>query len=475
VIPKLVRQFLSVVFYTYTELWFPVAYNYPSAHFATLLTDLPPSLVVILLTTLTLLTRLTAHSASSGHTPPTLSPLFGPLIFGLGPATLAFHHTYVHYLRAANAMEHLILAFIRWQDTPRTGSASTHGVSPYGSANSLGVPTKLKEWIRGYPSTLPFLSEKHKNEKPQARKGARTIRVVSVRRNVRMYTPDLVKTAASWAQKPRLGVQLNDRGLAGSKEWERVAPSALKLPPRYSDAFKKRMDISANFHPDMGAGSIPIMATPSSSSSISSQSSTLLGDDKDYFGLGNGLGSRVGEDKFRSLTDLKWGEFEEMGFGGLGTDEKKLQFDLTEGARTVRPPLIVSIISGTHVFIIVFQARAVKRTTLSWNDFSSSGFTRTDAPLHDTLQFSTPVTNTISAWPSHSADIQKKLKKTQRTLPPFGWDTEPVMGTEEMVEEAFIDVFCDLIYGGGWMDLERGEETDRDCNWALVRSLYMSS
>lgn len=152
-----------------------------------------------------------------------------------------------------------------------------------------------------------------------------------------MYSPDLVKTAASWAQKSRLGVQLNDRGLTGSKEWERVAPSALKLPPRYSEAYKKRMDMSSNFHPDTGAGSNPIMTVPSTSSSISSQSSTLLGDDKDYSGLGNGLmGNRAGEDKFRSLTDLKWGEFEEMGFGGLGTDEKKLQFDLTEGARTVR-------------------------------------------------------------------------------------------------------------------------------------------
>ena len=42
------------------------------------------------------------------------------------------------------------------------------------------------------------------------------------------------------------------------------------------------------------------------------------------------------------------------------------------------------------------------------------------------------------------------------------------MGGEEVIEEAFVDVFCDLIYGGGWMDDERREETDRECNWALV-------
>lgn len=42
------------------------------------------------------------------------------------------------------------------------------------------------------------------------------------------------------------------------------------------------------------------------------------------------------------------------------------------------------------------------------------------------------------------------------------------MGGEEVIEEAFIDVFCDLVYGGGWMDSERAEDLQRDCNWALV-------
>ena len=62
----------------------------------------------------------------------------------------------------------------------------------------------------------------------------------------------------------------------------------------------------------------------------------------------------------------------------------------------------------------------------------------------------------------------RKPTKVQGTLLAFGWDTEPIMGGEEVIEEAFVDVFCDLIYGGGWMDDERREETDRECNWALV-------
>lgn len=257
-----------------------------------------------------------------------MSPLFGPLFFGLGPATLAFHHTYIHYLRAVNAMEHIILAFIRSQDAPRITTSNPDFPSP--SAASLGVPVRLKEWIKGYPAMLPFLDHK---KKPQARRGSRTVRVLSVRRNVRMYSPDLVKTASTWAYKPP-GSGGNN-GLANSKEWERIAPTTLKLLPRYSEAYKKRMDMPSNFHPDVAPGTIIELNLSSSTSSYKSNTSSSTGvsslPDSDHFGLG----ARGNQDRFRSLTDLKWGEFESMGFSELG-DDKKLQFDLTESARHVR-------------------------------------------------------------------------------------------------------------------------------------------
>ncbi|KAG6336201.1 hypothetical protein ID866_2878 [Astraeus odoratus] len=419
------------------------ALNYPPTHFATLLPPLPAVLRTILLTLLDLLTRFVAHSASSGHTPPTLSPLFGPLLFGLGPASLAFHHTYVYYLRAVNAMEHVLLAYIRWQDTPRVSPspAEINASLVLGSATSLGVPTRLKDWIRGYPSMLPFLHNRDKQGRPQARRGARTTRVVSVRRNVRMYSPDLVKTAASWASRPRPGQSENHAGLTGSKEWERIAPSALKLQPRYSEGYKKRMDMPPNFHPHTGPGS----GLSSMTSSTSSNTSTL--DDREHLGVGLSLGNREGEDRFKTLTEMKWVEFEMAGFSSFEVSDKKLQFDLTESEK---------------------MPRSEKRQTMNWNDFSATGFSRSDAPLDTSLQFSAPVTHTITSWPAQNADITRKLKKTQRALPPFGWDTEPVMGSEEVIEESFLDVFCDLVYGGGWMDIERIEETDRECNWALI-------
>ncbi|KAH0580415.1 hypothetical protein H2248_001917 [Termitomyces sp. 'cryptogamus'] len=280
-------------------------------------------------------------------------------------------------------MEHLQLVFIRWQDAT--------------SAPSLPIPVRLADWIRRYPAVL------HKPP-TQPRPAARTVRILAVRRNVRIYSPDLVKSAASWASPKN----------ALSNEWARIAP--FKLPPRYSDAYRKRMAMPGNFHPDTGSLSPPPLAAASSSDSLCAP---------------------------RSLTDLKWGEFESMGFATLD-DAKKLQFDLTESART---------------------ERSAKRESLNWADFSSTGFSRGDAPLSATLQFSTPVANTISSWPAHHAEIDKKVKNTEKALPPFGWDTEPVIVNEEIIEEAFVDVFCDLLYGGGWMDLESSE---RECNWALV-------
>lgn len=146
----------------------------------------------------------------------------------------------------------------------------------------------------------------------KARRGARIVRVTSVRRNVRLYSHDLVKTAASWAAKGEQG------GLASAKEWTRVmGPPNARLVPRYSDSFRKCFDLPQSVVPDMGFdGSL---------SQSSSGSSTAVDD----FGL---MGKEE-EQRFRSLTDLKWGEFESLGFGG--GDEKRLEFDLNEGARTV--------------------------------------------------------------------------------------------------------------------------------------------
>jgi Meiotically up-regulated protein Msb1/Mug8 domain len=266
---------------------------YPPQYFGAFLPSLPAEVQVLLTTLLSFLARLAAHATSSGLTPPALSSLFGPLLFGLGSPALPFHHTYGAYLRCSHATEHLLLAYIRAQDAA--------------TSRAVGMPSRLKDWIRGYPAMIPPIEKLDK-----ARRGARTVRVTSVRRNVRLYSHDLVRTAASWAAKGEQG------NLSSAKEWTRVmGPPNAKLVPRYSDSYRQHLDIPPNTVPDIGFD-----GTLSQSSSGSSSA----GDD---FGL---LG-KEDEKRFRSLTDLKWGEFESLGFGG--GDEKRLEFDLNEGARTV--------------------------------------------------------------------------------------------------------------------------------------------
>ena len=53
------------------------------------------------------------------------------------------------------------------------------------------------------------------------------------------------------------------------------------------------------------------------------------------------------------MTELKWGEFKAMGFGGLDPTGKKLQFDLTESVRTVRLELgsVVLLMFTYHVAV----------------------------------------------------------------------------------------------------------------------------
>lgn len=50
-----------------------------------------------------------------------------------------------------------------------------------------------------------------------------------------MYTPDLVKTAASWHTRPPSGVTHAPNVFTQSLDWERLALPTLKLTPRYAD------------------------------------------------------------------------------------------------------------------------------------------------------------------------------------------------------------------------------------------------
>ncbi|KAH7102491.1 hypothetical protein BKA62DRAFT_637553 [Auriculariales sp. MPI-PUGE-AT-0066] len=357
--------------------------RYPQNHFEVFTYHIEhPDARALVDSLFTLLSRLVANSKASGLTPPAVGALFGPLLFGLGPPNSPFAITYGAFLRSAHATEHLLLAYIRQTPSP---------------------PPRLADWVRGYPAMLPTMAQLD-----QARRGARTVRVLAIRRNVRMYASDIVKTGATWQFPPT------------STEWAKVT-AADSRPPRYSDSFRKRLNMASG-------------AVPDNPDRIVRQSEDAGG---------NEAAAAIESDRYGSLADLKWGEFETLGFGT--PDAAKLQFDLTEGAR---------------------KARMEKRSTLGWNDFMNDGFSRSNAPLSASLQFNQPLVNSVSSLSAQQAELHRKLKKAQKALPSFGWDTKPVLGQDEVIEELFIEVFCDLIWSAGWQD--RREQTFRDCNWALV-------
>ncbi|KAI6144186.1 hypothetical protein BKA82DRAFT_4175223 [Pisolithus tinctorius] len=416
------------------------ALSYPHTHFSTFLPQSPHALRSILLTLLDLLTRFVAHGSASGHTPSTLSSSFGPLLFGLGPPGLPFHHTYVQYLYAVIAMEHVLLAYIRWQDAPRI-PLPLPGVGtrvPRSNTTPLRAPARLKEWIRGYPSMLPVLYDKDTQGWFQVRRGARTIRVVHVRRNVTKYSPDLVNTAASWAPSSR-GRAAKRSGVAASKEWERIAPSALQLQPSFSEGYMKRMNLPHDFCPYTGQVSdVPTTAT-SWSPGV---------DVDDPLRLALGLGYYTGSQRFKSLTEKKWVEFEKAGFGSSAVNGEGLELNPNENLKMIPPE---------------------KRRTMNWNDFAAIGFSRPGDFLDISLHQSSPAIHKGVPSFTRSVSIARKLRKAQHVQQPqIELDSEPVVGSEVVIEEAFLSVFCDLIYGSGWSSIGHGEKIDRESNWALV-------
>ncbi|KAH9956547.1 hypothetical protein BC827DRAFT_754992 [Russula dissimulans] len=116
------------------------------------------------------------------------------------------------------------------------------------------------------------------------------------------------------------GVTHAPHPFAQSRDWERAS-----LPhPQADAALCKWLQSSSQFHPHMGFSLSNHLLPPLYCIHRCRQPHVRLVWPRK---------ARVrGRRAFWSLTDLKWGEFEEMDFGSLHPSEKKLQFDLTESA-----------------------------------------------------------------------------------------------------------------------------------------------
>ena len=229
-----------------------------------------------------LFSRLCANSQSSGLTPQTLATHFGPLIFGLGAPSLSFGSTYTLYLRSVHATEHLILSYIVNAD--------------YEARHGVALPTRLKHWIKGYPGMLP----KAVAELDKTRTTVRTIRVASIRRNIRLYSPDLVQTATLWC---------GEGDLTGRKEWTRIVPNMRGefSDPKLADSYKKRLNLSKMFEPKTRYNSQAHLRATESSVSLAYRNPIDELIDRTHPELSSSASTLVSlsssEDRFKNLSE----------------------------------------------------------------------------------------------------------------------------------------------------------------------------
>ena len=266
---------------------------------------------LVLVPLLQLLSRFAAHSHLSGLTPHALSSLFAPLLFDI-PTSLPAMASHAAFVRAASATEHFLLAHIR---------STALGKGRLGLSD---LPTRLKEWVTGYPDMVATDAELAHGG---PRRGARVVRCDRASRTVRAYSRDLITQCEHWAGD-----------VPGRwKAWESVIWKDRRDKtgrPKFSIAWRRRMSVkeAVYFAESESAPSDQVgmvsdgRAKPPGETVERSKSKDAEHD----------------EARWSSLAGKEWSIFEEGGFDAsqFASEEKqdiqrRLQFDLSESAKTV--------------------------------------------------------------------------------------------------------------------------------------------
>jgi len=244
--------------------------NYAAFAFRDFLTLLQSERAELLSSLFSLLSSTASYSLKNGMMPAKLSKHFGPLLFGL-PEDETFARTYDAYVRASNATEHLLLAYIRFQ------------------ATTSALPPRLTQHITGYPSMLPA-----DITLPSA--SSKLVPITQIERNVRLYSVDLVQSACE--------LDLTQ----SCPEWDdcRHTDENLGKDPQLSDTFRKLINLRGGSlqgrRPGFGR----------------SREASIADDDDAVAAHG-------------SLVNKRWDDFLFDGFAA--PDSSKLAFDLKESAR----------------------------------------------------------------------------------------------------------------------------------------------
>lgn len=251
-------------------------------------------------------------------------------------------------------------------------------------------------------------------------RGVRGVPFTLVSRAVRLYSVDLVQ-------------QSRELDLANqSSEWAACIGRGdiIDKEPQLSDRYRKLMNLRSGKHP--------------AEQPLSGQTQQAAPDLEAY----------------SSLADKAWEEFLQEGFSG--SDPNKLAFNLTESER---------------------KARMKGRKSLQWSQFEQNGFSPADDGLNDVLAFDDLLEQDLKRWPEDRAELLEKIRKTNKAMPAFDYDTTPlVVSSPSMsgdaqgqweekpfsrMDDIFPEVYADILLGNGWSN--RDELTHRNANFAIVQ------
>ncbi|GAA5922025.1 uncharacterized protein JCM15063_003162 [Sporobolomyces koalae] len=337
---------------------------------------------------LSLFSSIAAHSARNGMPPRRLAGLFSPYVFGLADDQ-AFDVTYEDWQRATDATEHIILSYIRKQQAEGP------------------LPTFLEKFVLSYPACLN-ISYSSRDLPPKPPQGAKLEEVTRVQRLARFHSRNLIASAASWqvtdcATWQRFFNNNTTPSLSAS-----TSSTSSTSTPVYSAAYRHLLNI---------------------------RSASGLDEDEyeDEFEM---MG------KYKTRVDKEWSKFGELGFSDV--DEKKLEFDLSEGERA---------------------GRDVPEHSTDWSTFETSGFAGRELFAPSDLVFQQTLNQRLQTWPSTSKSLNDRLRATEKLLPAFPYDTTAREGTAVTIDSEFFEAWADVLVGGGWARDELKESSFALIQW----------
>lgn len=318
-----VRGFLSLDTYL-TWRHEEQADAFPSSSYADLTEKVSPQVGNLLTQLLSLLSSAGAYALENGMTIARLARTFGPLIFGL-PEDDTFARTYAVYVRATNATEHLLLAYVRQLETTLQAKGSA-------------LPLRLAQAVQGYPATLPG------NLDVLPAGTGKVVPLTVLERSVKAYAPDLLADALTFDLPSKC------------KEWDacHLTEKDAKhgVLPQFTPRFRKLINFQGG-----------VQVAPSQERAVSPLQSLSLPRTPTE---GQSPG-RVDPTLPHSLADKVWTDFVSGGF--TEGDNSKLAFDLQESAREA-------------------WTTAQPVSQKQWGEFAASGFDKDGTSLSEALAFS---------------------------------------------------------------------------------------